>query len=237
MPKRTAPGKPTAAQKNRARHDAQLRTQQAFKAQRPARQEMPAPARATEPPAAPAVQLTAPAETQSHPRLSVGSSDTDPGDADLTISVGNPGDRLPRYAQTRLGQTDARFGDGFCEHAPGTVSVGAYATSRGAGGMTRGMIKAAARRAAEILDAGGRVHVNCGTGRVRSVSIAALILAHLEPDLDGPALLQRLVNLRPAALGGLEGNENTLTLLEPLHYDLEIRGDYDLSSVRNLRWL
>ena len=57
------------------------------------------------------------------------------------------------------------------------------------------------RHLAEVLEAGGRVHIHCKGGLGRAGTVAALLLQAVEPDIPVSAALHRI---RKARLGAVE---------------------------------
>lgn len=177
--------------------------------------------------------LTAPEQRAEHPQLTVTDRHTPPTrPADLTVLFGDPGTRAPNWS----GVTGP-FEEGGSE-VGATHLIGGYPGS-GPGGIRGGAVRAAQKRAQAILDAGGHVVIACATGRVRSVSFALMLLSHLHPHDDTQTLLERLVQLRPEAAGGLDGDGSGLTLLRfaarAVEYDRDT--DFDLTDCRNARWI
>ena len=177
--------------------------------------------------------LTPPERPAEHPHLTVTDQHTPPTRAaDLTVLFGDPGARVHAWS----GVTGT-FEEGRSESGA-TILIGGYPSSS-PGGVRAGAVRGAQKRAQVILDGGGHVVIACATGRVRSASFALMLLSHLHPHDDTRTLLERLVLLRPEALGGLDGTDRAgLTLLRfaarAVEYDRD--ADFDLNECRNARW-
>lgn len=177
-----------------------------------------------------------------HPQLSVGGNrEAPPEDVSLIISCCVPGEAVPQWVSERYLTPEERqagsrhLAGGLSRLGERVLRMEGYPSSTMDGGIRTHAYRGAVNAAQEVLDAGGRVHLQCSQGQIRSVSLAAPLVAHLHPELSGDQVFARLVNLRPESLQNDE-HPGKLSLLGHAKYFLDYQAGLDWTAP-NIRWI